>query len=162
MKYQILPIETTDRDQVRDVMIREWGSEMVIVHREIFFPHELPGFKAVDGANLVGLITYHINNNECEIVTLNGFQPGKGIGDALINAVEKVAFAEGCHTCLLVTTNDNLNALGFYQKRGYCIESVSPGAVDESRKLKPAIPLIGENGIPLRDEITLKKNLVKN
>ncbi len=161
MTLKILPIEPIDRDQVRELMVKEWGSDLVIVHRELFTPHQLPGFKAVDGRELTGLITYNITGTECEIITLNSFHPGRGIGDALIKAVEVTALAQGCQSCLLVTTNDNLNALGFYQKRGFCLESVSPGAVDESRKLKPGIPLIGENGIPLRDEITLKKKLTK-
>jgi hypothetical protein len=52
-----------------------------------------------------------------------------------------------------------LNALGFYQKRGFEIVAVYCGAVNESRKRKPSIPLIGYNNIPLRDEIELEINL---
>lgn len=57
----------------------------------------------------------------------------------------------------LITTNDNLNALGFYQKRGFRIKAVYPGAVDEARRIKPEIPLAASNGIPIRDEIELEK-----
>jgi hypothetical protein len=56
----------------------------------------------------------------------------------------------------LITTNDNLNALRFYQKRGFRLAALYPGAVDESRTIKPQIPLVGENGIPLHDEIRLE------
>ena len=56
----------------------------------------------------------------------------------------------------LITTNDNLNALRFYQKRGFELVAVHRHAVDESRKIKPEIPLVGENGIPIRDELGLE------
>jgi len=49
-----------------------------------------------------------------------------------------------------------LNALGFYQKRGFELVAVHRGAVNESRKIKPGISLIGANNIPLRDEIELE------
>jgi hypothetical protein len=57
----------------------------------------------------------------------------------------------------LITTNDNLNALEFYQKRGYRIIEVISDAVNKARKVKPSIPLIGYKGIPLQDELRLKK-----
>jgi hypothetical protein len=52
-----------------------------------------------------------------------------------------------------------LNALGFYQRRGFEIVTVYRGAINESRKRKPSISLIGMNNIPLRDEIELEINL---
>jgi hypothetical protein len=58
----------------------------------------------------------------------------------------------------LVTTNDNLDALRFYQRRGFRIAQVRPGAVDETRKtLKPSIAEVGDFGIPIRDEIVLER-----
>ena len=66
------------------------------------------------------------------------------------------AAKENCRRLFLITTNDNLNALGFYQKRGFEMVSINRGAVNESRKIKPGIPLIGMNNIPLRDEIELE------
>jgi hypothetical protein len=56
----------------------------------------------------------------------------------------------------LVTTNDNLNALRFYQKRGFVLVAVHRNALEVSRKLKPEIPLVGMDSIPLRDEIELE------
>ncbi|MGD8245715.1 MAG: hypothetical protein PVG25_02965 [Anaerolineae bacterium] len=56
----------------------------------------------------------------------------------------------------LITTNDNLAALRFYQRRGFSLVAVHPGAVDQARTLKPEIPAIGHSGIPIRDEIELE------
>ena len=59
----------------------------------------------------------------------------------------------------LITTNDNLRALQFYQKRGYSLTKIYKDAMDEVRKVKPNVPIIGENGIPLRDELELEKDI---
>ena len=160
MKLVLLPLEENDQSWIRSVMLREWGDERVIVHSEFFTPHLLPGYKAVKSEQMVGLITYQVNVDHCEIVTLNAFQQGQGVGRALMEKVEETAKMAGCLVCRLVTTNDNLTALGFYQKIGYHISGIRCGAVEESRKLKPSIPLIAENGIPIRDEITLEKVLL--
>ena len=64
--------------------------------------------------------------------------------------------AQGGGRLWLVTTNDNLDALRFYQRRGLRITAVAAGAVDEARKIKPGIPLLGDHGIAIRDEITLE------
>ena len=69
---------------------------------------------------------------------------------------EKVATASGCKQLWLITTNDNINALRFYQKRGFMLVAVHRNALELSRKLKPEIPMIGNDGIPLRDEIELE------
>jgi hypothetical protein len=55
-----------------------------------------------------------------------------------------------------ITTNDNFPALRFYQKRGFRIVAVHPGAVERSRVMKPSIPLWGIDSIPIRDEIELE------
>jgi RimJ/RimL family protein N-acetyltransferase len=70
--------------------------------------------------------------------------------------VKEVARQHGCQRVWLITTNDNLNALRFYQKRGFELVAVHRRAIDEARKIKPEIPLIGEYGIPIRDEIELE------
>jgi GNAT superfamily N-acetyltransferase len=59
----------------------------------------------------------------------------------------------------LTTTNDNLDALRFYQRRGFRLVALRPGAVDAARALKPEIPVTGAHGIPLRDELDLERAL---
>jgi len=138
------------------------------VHGELFRPAELPGLIAVsvakpDGPPL-GLLTYRLHPGagpgpDCEIVTLNADPPGRATGTALVTEVRAVAEAAGCRRIWLVTTNDNLGALAFYQKRDFRLVAVHPGAVDRARRLKPEIPAAGEHGIPLRDEIELELTL---
>jgi len=154
--YTVRPLQDDERDWVKQLMVDHWGSETAIAHNTVYHPMELPGFVAVQGEKKVGLVTYTIKNNSCEIVTLNSFQPNIGIGAALINAVKSIAQAAQCQRLWLITTNDNLHALKFYQKQGFELAAVHRRAVDESRKIKPEIPLIGNDGIPLRDELELE------
>ncbi|MBS1248898.1 MAG: hypothetical protein MAG431_00468 [Chloroflexi bacterium] len=92
----------------------------------------------------------------CEIVSLDSLEEGHGIGTKLVEAVHQVAVENACERLWLITTNDNLNALGFYQKRGFELVAVHRGAMEESRRVKPKIPEIGHNGIPIRDEIEME------
>ena len=77
----------------------------------------------------------------------------RGIGSALIERVRAITAARGCRALRLITTNDNLRVIGFYQKRGFVLTRVNVDALEQSRKLKPGIPLVGEHGIPLLHEI---------
>jgi GNAT superfamily N-acetyltransferase len=145
-----------DLPRLRQFWRENWGGEEMIVHGEVFWPEQLEGFVSGDWA---GIVTYSIRSNECEIISLNSLREGQGIGSELIEAVVNQARQAACRRVFVSTTNDNLQALGFYQRRGLRLACIRRGAVDESRKRKPGIPLIGENGIPLRDEIELEMRL---
>lgn len=158
-KISIRPVEPSDREWIKTLLIEEIGSTTNIVHREIFHPLDLPGFVALKTGEPCGLITYIIRGEKCEIITIHAFKSGLGIGTKLIEIIKKKAIAAGCKRLFLVTTNDNLNALAFYQKRGFHLAALRKDAVDSSRKIKPEIPLVAENGIPIRDELELEMAL---
>ncbi len=103
-----------------------------------------------------GLITYIIENDNCEIVSLNSLIEGKGIGTRLVDAVKTIARENNCRRIWLIETNDNTHALHFYQKRGFRLKAIYPDAIEISRNLKTEIPLTGNDGIPIRDELELE------
>ena len=139
-------------------IIRGWGADFVVTRGRKVFAAELPAFVAVDGdGEKIGLLTYEIIGDQCEVVTLDAFKQFSGIGTALMNRVIETARAAGCRRVWLITTNDNLDAIRFYQKRGFTIAAVHVNAIAHSRTLKPSIPLIGNYGIPIRDEVELEK-----
>lgn len=108
----------------------------------------------------MGILTYRVDSSsKLEVVTLDALEQFKGIGSALMKAVEELAVQEGIATVYLITTNDNIDALRFYQRRGYRMVELHPGAVESSRLLKPAIPKFGSFGIEILDEIVLEKKL---
>jgi RimJ/RimL family protein N-acetyltransferase len=122
-------------------------------------PADLPGFAAFDGGRCVGLVTYELDGEACEIVTIDALEEGKGIGTVLLEAVAAAAREAGCARVQLLTTNNNLRALAFYQKRGFRLVGLVPGAIDEERSLKPSIPLVDASGLPIRDELHLELEL---
>ena len=128
----------------------------MVVHGEIYRPEQLNAIVVEEDQEWIGLITFSVVKNECEIISLDSLREGQGIGTTLINKVLEEARAAECRRVFLITTNDNLNALGFYQKRGFELVRINRGAINGSRKIKPSIPLIGGNNIPLRDEIELE------
>ena len=97
-----------------------------------------------------------MKGQELEITSLNSLEEKKGVGTALVNKVVNPANTEHLKNIKLITTNDNLNALLFWQKRGFRLCKIYPGALEITRKLKPTLPFVGENGIPLRDEIIVQ------
>ena len=106
------------------------------------------------------MLSYLIDGDACEVLTLHAAQPRQGIGTALLEAIEAIAEAGGCRRLWLITTNDNVDALRFYQRRGFRLVRIDAGAVDRAREaIKPSIPSIGDHGIPIRDELVLEKPL---
>lgn len=149
-------VEDGDREWISQLIAERWGSEIVVVHNTIYTPANLPGVLAVQRGRNVGLITYKIESNECEIVTLDSLSPSIGIGTSLVDEVKKVARDANCRRTWLITTNDNLDALRFYQRRGFSLVTVHKNAVEMAREIKPEIPILGQNGIPICDEIELE------
>lgn len=159
MSFRIEPISQKDQNRIRTIIRQFWGDDTLVVHGELFHPAQLDGFKAIAAGEIIGILHYQLRGTECEILSLASLREGQGVGTALIDAVEGLARENGCHQLSLITTNDNLHALRFYQRRGFYLSTLYPNQVVQSRKLKPAIPMIGESGIPIRDEILLKKDL---
>ena len=160
-KFQIRPIEKDDYALVAAFGREQWGTTKVVSRGKIYWVDQLPGLIAIQAGRLVGLVTYNIEEEECEIVTLDSVVEGIGIGSALIESVKDIAASAKCKRLWLITTNDNINALRFYQKRGLFLKKVHRLALDKSRKLKPEIPLVGNYDIPMRDEIELEMPLWK-
>lgn len=135
-----------------------WGSPEMVVSSGIYDCATLDGFAVLlDNGLIVGLITYVVKGGGCEIISLDSLEEEKGIGTTLIKEVEKMAAGNGWRRITLITTNDNLAALKFYQKRGYVMAAIHRNAVEKARQIKPEIPLVGNDGIPIRDEIELEK-----
>jgi GNAT superfamily N-acetyltransferase len=156
----VRPREDADR-KIVGRFLDEHHSARVARLGELIDTLDHPGLVAEqdDGA-LAGVLTYVIEGDSCEILTLHAADQWTGAGTALIRAVEQVAAERGCRRMWLLTTNDNVDALRFYQRRGFRLAELRPGGVDDSRaRLKPEIPETGEYGIPLRDEIVLEKEV---
>jgi ribosomal protein S18 acetylase RimI-like enzyme len=154
----VRPLAAADRGWARAKLRELWG-ELVVSRGAVHDPAALPGFVAEERGEPVGLLTYRIDGAACEVVTIDAFPEGGGAGTALIAAAAGAAREAGCRRVWLITTNDNLRALRFYQRRGFRLAALYPNALERSRQLKPSIPEIGLDGIPLRDELELELSL---
>lgn len=160
MTIHIKNSTSKDRDWITEVLIDNWASSIIVTKGTSYQADLLPALIADLDGNPSGVLIYSIKNNELEIVSLNAIEKGKGIGSALLDEIEKIAKEQRCRRIWLITTNDNIDALRFYQRRGYEIAFVHRHAIQESRKIKPQLPFVGKYGIPIRDEIEMEKKLV--
>lgn len=159
MSLKIKNILDSDLDTVLDIVTRLWGEAIMVIHGDVFHIADLQGLKVVIEDQIVGILHYQIRYRECEILTLASLVEGQGIGSALLREIETIAQAAGCEKLSLITTNDNLHALGFYQRRGFHLAALYPGQLTRSREIKPSIPFVGDHNIPIRDELKLEKSV---
>lgn len=151
--YEIIKLSEDNREKVNNILINEWEATDIIIRGKVIDGTKLDGFVAVKDNEIIGLITYMIENNECEICSLNSFIENKGVGTNLINKVKEYAKENNCTRLKLITTNDNIRGLEFYQRRGFVFSNIYINAIENSRKIKPQIPMFADNGLPIRDEI---------
>ena len=157
--FQIRPLVEGDKAWVASFHAEQWGSAVSITRGKSYQADKFPGFIAMNQNRKAGLALYRVDGKECEIMSMNSLVEGIGIGSALVDAVKDAAVKAGCKRLWLITTNDNTKALRFWQKRGFKLAAVYPGAIEKSRLIKPEIPLTGNDGIPIRDEIELERVL---
>ncbi|MDH3890334.1 MAG: GNAT family N-acetyltransferase [candidate division Zixibacteria bacterium] len=153
MSFTIKKVTDKEREWVLEIA-RGWGADFIISRARRIYPAEIEGYYAVDQTGKrVGLVTYEVTGDQCEVVTLDAFDKFRGVGTALLDTVRAEMPKRGVERMWLITTNDNLDAIRFYQRRGWTIATVHVNALAESRRMKPSISEIGMHGIPLRDEI---------
>jgi len=149
----------SERAWLEQQLLESWGSTIVVSRGQVHDALCLSALVAVQGDELVGLATFALDDAECELVTLDALRQQNGVGSALLAGVAEQAAERGCRRVWLITTNDNINAIRFYQRRGMRLIAVHPGAVDAARRIKPTIPVIGEHGIPIHDELEFELRL---
>jgi len=150
---------------VRDLAAADWawaeaalaevGGRFVARRGELIDLATLPALVAESDGERAGILVYDAGDgrDEAELAALATPVRGVGAATALIEALRR-RLPE--RAIWVVTTNDNTDALRFYQRRGFVLRALRTGAVDAARRgIKAAIPRSGKNGIPLRDELEL-------
>jgi len=155
----IRPTSSEDADFISCTINRLWGADFIVVKGKVYYPADHSGYIAKEGNEMMGLINYAIADGDCQVLCLNSLVEGRGVGNMLIEKVKETAKQNGCRRLWLITTNDNTAALRFYQKMGFELAALHRGAIERSRRIKPQIPLVGNDGIPIRDEIELEMSL---
>jgi GNAT superfamily N-acetyltransferase len=153
----IRPLRDDEKDELARRVAASWGSALVTSRGVGHLITDLPCLLATDGDRWLGVCGYRFAGDECEVVLLEAFERHCGVGTALLTATLELARRLNSRRLWLVTSNANLEALRFYQRRGMHLVRVWPDAIAEARmRLKPEIPPIGEFGIAIRDELELE------
>ncbi len=159
MAPTVRPIEPRDLDEVRAELQTHWHSHEIWSLGRCHRADALPGFVALADGAFAGLVTLNLDPGawQCEVITLSSRGKAPGTGAALLAAAERFARDRGCRRIYLTTTNDNTNAMRFYQRHGWRLATLHAGIVDRVRTLVPDLPLTGFDGIQIRDEIELER-----
>ncbi len=156
----IVPRRPADAGWIRETFVREWHGDTVgLADGSVMHADEVPALVAWRGDERAGLAAYLQAGEVCELVALVARPTGLGTGTLLVEALADLARSRGCARLEVGTTNDNLDALRFYQRRGFHLAELHSGKMDEVRARKPEVPQIGELGIPLRDVLVLRREL---
>lgn len=156
----IRPLTPTDEAAAELVLGEALGGRVQARKGEVVDVLARPALGAFVGGDLAGLATYSVDEDGgAELVALAVLpvHRRRGLGAALVDAAFEAAEASGSRRMWLITTNDNLTALALYQRHGFRLVAVDAGAVDRARLLKPSIPVVGEHGIPMHDELLLER-----
>jgi N-acetylglutamate synthase-like GNAT family acetyltransferase len=159
MEYSIREKLESDNAWLSDYLKNNWGSCILVTQGKVYKSEDLEGYIAESNYEVVGVGLYAISNNGCEIVLLESIVKMQGIGTRILRSIKQKAEIMSCDILWLITTNDNISAIKYYEKMGFEITAIYKDAILESRKIKPEIPLIGNNGIEIKDEIKLEMRL---
>jgi len=148
-----------DSSTIKKFMIENWGGRMLFIRGKEYYPENMEGFLAEENNKIIGFLIYENQGNKYEIIVFEVFEKFKGIGTLLLNALKKLVKDKNLTKLVVMTTNDDLDALRFYQRRGFKICGININAIEKSRKFKPSIPMTGDYNIPIRDEIYLEMEI---
>src|SRR5262245_7136348 len=154
VEFEIRPI--TDRAFLEDLLRLRWSGGALMLRGKIVHPKDVEALAAYHDGRLVGVATWRLEGPVMYLVTLNNISDQRGVGLVLLDAMKTFGREKGSALLRVIVTNDNLNAPGFYQRRGFRIIAVHTGAIDVIRGMMPHIPEMGANRIPIRDEIELE------
>jgi ribosomal protein S18 acetylase RimI-like enzyme len=155
----VRPKRPADDEQLARLWTERWGSPFVVSRGHKHDARSLPALVAEEDGALAGMLSFDQNGHEIEVVTLDSLSDNRGVGTALLEAMAVLGRNRRAQRLWLITTNDNIRAIRFYQRRGWTLCALHRDAIAESRPLKPEIPLIGDHGIPIRDEIEFELRL---
>ena len=156
---EIRPAVDGDSEWLRRLQDEHWGGQIQVENGQSYRPSDLAGFVAELDGDRVGYAALRMVGDVASIGLIESSRTRRGVGASLVQALAEEARAQGCIALRAVTTNDNRAAQAFYVALGFRVREIRLGAVDESRKVKPSIPLTSADGTPITDEIEYELDL---
>lgn len=153
---KIRRVDESLRQAVSEIWMHNWGSDLMVTRGKAYNILDHPGYIAIEDEHIIGLIIFRMEDQACEILSLDSLVENKGVGGRLLEEVVRISRDAGCKRVWLITSNDNTRAMRFYQKRGYEFKAIYLNAIEDARKIKPEIPLFGYDNIPIKHEIEME------
>ncbi len=157
----VLVREATDADRAaaRELFARDFGRTKIVAYGEVMDIDQMPALVAVRYADPSGALAYRLHGDALHIVALatDPMWQRSGVGGHLVAEAELIARRLNLRRLVVSTTNDNLPALYFYQRRGYRMTDFVPSSII----MHTGQEVAGFAGIPVRDEVRLEKTLVE-
>ena len=157
----VLVREATDADRAaaRELFARDFGRTKIVAYGEVMDIDQMPALVAVRYADPSGALAYRLHGDALHIVALatDPMWQRSGVGGHLVAEAELIARRLNLRRLVVSTTNDNLPALYFYQRRGYRMTDFVPSSII----MHTGQEVAGFAGIPVRDEIRLEKTLAE-
>lgn len=159
MGLDVRDFEPDDHAWARRLIAEHQGGDHRVARLgELLDPLAHEGIVAELDGRPIGLLTVHETDRGLEVLSLHSESPGIGAGTRLLETALRVAAASNAPRLWLVTTNDNIDAIRWYLRRGMTVAAVHAGAVDRDREtLKPGLPATNPTtGISIRDLVELE------
>jgi ribosomal protein S18 acetylase RimI-like enzyme len=152
--------EVGDKSAFLALMMRHWGSHSMMIGIRVYDCAELPllGLFSPSGETLA-VASWAPEGDVAVLCALHALSPGQGAAIQLLDAVKAAAKASGATRLRAMLTNDNLPAMGFYQKQGFRFSGLYVEAIDHYRSVIPTIIRTGHQDIPVRDALELEIGL---
>lgn len=144
-----------DLDWRRTLLQARRGDPHLFIAGQVLDALGLPALIAIQGGQNVGLLTYRLARESLDVVSLDVTLERQGAGSMLVDAATEVAWQQGLSRVSAYTSNDRLDALRFYQRRGFHLAELRPRALEDYLTENPHLKRRGKNGIPVRDEVRL-------
>ena len=152
--------------QIKPATIDDWrwieenasaiGGSHVVSQGTLYTLRDYEGFVAIADDQRLGFAVLR----EDELLGIAAPQPGHGVGSLLVEHCESLLLTRDYSSIWLVTTNDNLDAMRFYQRRGFILDGLHKGAFEEVKRIKGISgEVLGNFEIPIRDELVFRKTL---
>lgn len=151
--------EATDADRpaVRALFEQDFGRTKIVAFGEVVDIDAMPTLVAVLTVDPAGALAYRLLGDAIQIVALatDPMWQRSGVGGHLVAEAELLARRLDLARLVVATTNDNLPALYFYQRRGYRLTDLVPDSII----MHTGQQVAGFASIPVRDEVRLEKKL---
>ncbi|GAE90167.1 hypothetical protein [Acetivibrio straminisolvens] len=77
--FLIKQIDDDYRKEVVKLAIENWSSSIIVSKGKVHSFEDLPGFIALENCRIIGIITYSITDDSCEIASLDSLVENRGV-----------------------------------------------------------------------------------